>query len=317
METIIDPIPVELLKQELNEKTFLRKTNKAGNEIYVVNYANSPNVVREVGRLREITFRSVGSGSGTACDIDHFDIEDKACYQLVLWNPDAEEIIGGYRFTRLKEASFREDGQPYINSAKLFRFTSEFCETYFPHALEMARAWVQPKYQSREMGLKSLFALDNIWDGIGGLIAQDPSIKYLMGKVSMFATSPRPSLEAMIYFLEKFCGDKENLIVGINPEVVSDERKAELDELFCADSLVENYKILNTYVTGLNDKIPPLIHLYLNLSSSMKTFGTVMDPNFGEEFDTEMIIAVDDIYMEKYQRYIQSAIDQMEAEKQA
>lgn len=311
MEAIIDPIPLEVLKQELNEKTFLRKTHKAGNEIYVVNYEMAPNVLREVGRLREITFRSVGSGSGTACDIDHFDIEDPACYQLIVWNPDAEEIIGGYRFTRLKQASFREDGQPYINSAKLFKFTPEFVERYFPYSLEMARAWVQPKYQSREMGLKSLFALDNIWDGIGGLIAQDRSIKYLMGKVSMFATSPRPSLEAMIYFLEKFCGDKENLIEGINPESVSDERKAELDALFCADSLAENYKILHTYVDSFNDKIPPLIHLYLNLSPSMKTFGTVMDPNFGEEFDTEMMITIADLYPEKYERYIQAAIDDL------
>ncbi len=310
MEAIIDPIPVELLKSELNEKTFLRKTGKAGNEVYVVNYENAPNVLREVGRLREITFRSVGSGSGTACDIDHFDIEDKACHQIIVWNPDAEEIIGGYRFTYLRDASFREDGQPYINSVKLFRFTQEFVDRYFPYSLEMARAWVQPKYQAREMGVKSLFALDNIWDGIGGLIARDSSIKYLMGKVSMFATSPRPSLEAMIYFLEKFCGDREGLIRGINPEVVSDERKAELDELFCGETLMDNYKILNTYVTGLGDKIPPLIHLYLNLSSSMKTFGTVMDPDFGEEYDTEMIISVVDIHFAKYQRYIQSALEE-------
>ncbi len=311
MEPIIDPIPVELLKQELNENTFLRKTNKAGNEVYVVNYENAPNVLREVGRLREITFRAVGSGSGTACDIDHFDIEDKACYQLIVWNPDADEIIGGYRFTRLKDASFREDGQPYINTAKLFNISPAFVRDYFPYSLEMARAWVQPKYQTREMGVKSLFALDNIWDGIGGLIAKDPSIKYLMGKVSMFATSPRPSLEAMIYFLEKFCGDKENLITGINPENVSEQRKAELDEMFCAETLQENYKILNNYVTGLGDKVPPLIHLYLNLSSSMKTFGTVMDPDFGEEFDTAMIISVADIYPEKYNRYILPVQDQI------
>ncbi len=312
MEAIIDPIPVELLKQELNEKTFLRKTGKAGNEVYVVNYENAPNVLREVGRLREITFRAVGSGSGTACDIDHFDIEDKACYQLIVWNPDADEIIGGYRFTRLKNASFREDGQPYINTAKLFKISPAFVRDYFPYSLEMARAWVQPKYQTREMGVKSLFALDNIWDGIGGLIAKDPSIKYLMGKVSMFATSPRPSLEAMIYFLEKFCGDQENLITGINPELVSEQRKTELDEMFCGETLVENYKILNSYVTGLGDKVPPLIHLYLNLSSSMKTFGTVMDPDFGEEYDTAMIISVADIYPEKYKRYIQPVLDQTE-----
>ena len=310
MTPIIDPISKELLKQELNEKTFLRKTNKADNEIYVVNAENSPNVLREIGRLREVSFRAVGGGSGKECDLDHFDLEDKACYQLIVWNPELEEIIGGYRFTRWAQASFHDNGQPYVNTEHLFDFSEKFLKEYFPYCLEMARAFVQPKYQSAEMGRKSLFALDNLWDGIGGLVATDPSIKYLAGKVTIYSTSPDKSRKAMIYYLEKFFGDREKMLVSKHPETCTDEERAEFDAMFCADTAKENYKILNNFVKSMNDSIPPLIHSYIELSSSMKTFGTTFDPDFGDCYDTAMIITINDIYEPKKKRYIESYFEQ-------
>ena len=157
---IIDPVDVELLKKELNQDTFLRRTTRGNNEIYVVNNGNAPNVLREIGRLREVSFRAVGGGSGTECDLDHFDLDDKACFQLVVWNPEADEIIGGYRFTRWSMASFHENGQPYVNTEHLFDFSQKFIDEYFPHCIEMARAFIQPKYQSAQAGRKALFALD-------------------------------------------------------------------------------------------------------------------------------------------------------------
>ena len=206
---IIDPVDVELLKKELNAETFLRKTNRGDNEIYVVNNENAPNVLREIGRLREVSFRAVGGGSGTECDLDHFDLEDKACFQIVVWNPEDEEIIGGYRFTRWKMASFHENGQPYVNTEHLFDFSQEFLDKYFPYCIEMARAFVQPKYQSAQAGRKALFALDNLWDGIGGVVASDPSVKYLSGKVTIYSSSPELSRKAMVYYLDKSFGDRK------------------------------------------------------------------------------------------------------------
>ena len=138
---IIEPVDVALLKSELNEKTFLRNTNRGNNEIYVVNNECAPNVLKEIGRLREVSFRAVGGGSGTACDLDHFDLDDKACFQLVVWNPEADEIIGGYRFTRWSMASFHENGQPYVNTEHLFDFSQKFIDEYFPYCIEMARAF--------------------------------------------------------------------------------------------------------------------------------------------------------------------------------
>jgi hypothetical protein len=253
-----------------------------------------------------VSFRAVGGGSGTECDLDHFDLEDKACFQIVVWNPEDEEIIGGYRFTRWKMASFHENGQPYVNTEHLFDFSQEFLDKYFPHCIEMARAFVQPKYQSAQAGRKALFALDNLWDGIGGVVASDPSVKYLSGKVTIYSSSPELSRKAMVYYLDKHFGDRKGLITSKNPETWTEEQAAMFDEIFCGANYKENYQILNNYVKSMGDSIPPLIHLYINLSETMKTFGTTFDPDFGDCYDTAMLITIADIYQEKYDRYIGS-----------
>ena len=245
---IIDPVDVALLKNELNDKTFLRTTNRGNNEIYVVNNENAPNVLREIGRLREVSFRAVGGGSGKDCDLDHFDLEDKACFQLIVWNPEADEIIGGYRFTRWKMASFHDNGQPYVNTEHLFDFSQEFIDGYFPHCIEMARAFVQPKYQSAQAGRKALFALDNLWDGIGGLVATDPSVKYLAGKVTIYSSSPELSRKAMVYYLDMCFGDRKGLITSKNPETCTPEQIEMFKEMFTGANYKENYQILNNYV---------------------------------------------------------------------
>ena len=306
MIPIIDPVDVQLLKSELNEKTFLRTTNRGNNEIYVINNENAPNVLREIGRLREVSFRAVGGGSGKECDLDHFDLEDKACFQLVVWNPEDDEIIGGYRFTRWSMASFHENGQPYVNTEHLFDFSQEFIDKYFPYCIEMARAFVQPKYQSAQAGRKALFALDNLWDGIGGLVASDPSVKYLAGKVTIYSSSPEISRKAMIYYLDMCFGDRNGLITSKNPETCTPEQEEMFKEMFTGATYKENYQILNNFVKSHNDTIPPLIHSYIGLSPTMKTFGTTFDPDFGDCYDTAMMITIDDIYEDKFDRYVAS-----------
>ena len=302
---IIEPIDVALLKSELNEKTFIRATIRGNNEIYVANNETAPNVLKEIGRLREVAFRAVGGGSGTPCDLDHFDLEDKACFQLVVWNPEADEIIGGYRFTKWALASFHENGQPYVNTEHLFDFSQKFLDEYFPYCLEMARAFVQPKYQSAQMGRKALFALDNLRDGIGAIVASDPSVRYLAGKVTIYSSSPELSRKAMVYYLDKFFGDREGLITSKNPERWTAEQAEMFDAMFTGASVKENYQILNNFVKSMGDTIPPLIHSYIGLSDTMKTFGTTFDPDFGDCYDTAMMITIADIYPEKFSRYIE------------
>ncbi len=305
MEKIIDAIDKSLLRSELNETTFLRDTVKAGNEIYVVNAENAPNVLREIGRLREISFREMSCGSGTECDLDHFDLEDKACYQLVVWNPEEEEIIGGYRFTLWSQASFFENGQPYVNTEHLFTFSQEFIDKYFRRCIEMARAFVQPKYQSAKMGRKSLYALDNLWDGIGALVVEN-DVDYLVGKVTMYKKSPEMSRKAMIYFMDKFFGNRDGLLVGKNSQEFTVEERVLFDGMFEGGTPKENYKRLSNYAKSLGDVVPPFIHLYMDLSPTMQTFGTVYDPDFGDAYDTFLMITLADVYPEKVKRYIDS-----------
>ena len=221
-----------------------------------------------------------------------------------MWNPEADEIIGGYRFTKWALASFHENGQPYVNTEHLFNFSQKFLDEYFPYCLEMARAFVQPKYQSAQMGRKALFALDNLWDGIGALVASDPSVRYLAGKVTIYSSSPELSRKAMVYYLDKFFGDREGLITSKNPERWTEEQAVMFDEMFTGATVKENYQILNNFVKSMGDTIPPLIHSYIGLSDTMKTFGTTLDPDFGDCYDTGMMITVADIYKEKFSRYI-------------
>lgn len=309
MVPIIGAVGRYLLKTELNDKTFLRDTMRAGNKLYVINAETAPNVLREVGRLREVSFREMGCGSGKECDLDHFDLDDKACHQLVVWDPEAEEIIGGYRFTIWSQASFFENGQPHVNTEHLFTFSQKFLDNYFPHCIEMARAFVQPMYQSAKMGRKSLYALDNLWDGIGALVVVY-DVKYLVGKVTIYSPSPVMSRRAMVYFLKKFFQTNENLLIGKNPETLTEDESAFFDEMFKDGTPKENYKVLNNYVKSLGDVVPPFIHLYMDLSPTMRTFGTVFDPDFGDAYDSFLMITLADIYPEKEKRYIQSYRDE-------
>lgn len=308
MKDIIAPVAPSLIKEELTIERLLRKTNKANNEIYVVNAHNAPHTMREIGRLRELSFRTAGGGSGEATDTDEFDSLDIPYEQLIVWNPEADEIIGGYRFFYGKNAVIKQNGQPQIAMEHLFDFSPQFIEDYLPYTMEMARAFVQPKYQSSQMGVKSLFALDNLWDGIGALIALIGDVKYLMGKVTIYPHMHEEARWAIIYFMAQFFGPKMPLIYPKNPLQIPSHLKQEFDNYFTEADYKDNFRLLNSYVKQRKESIPPLIHAYIELSSSMQTYGTAQDPDFGSIYDTGMMITIDDIYDAKRARYVETFI---------
>ncbi len=303
MEDLIPKVPLDLIEAELNDTTFLKKTKKAGNEIYVISNRTAPNTLREMGRLREYTFRAAGGGSGKSCDLDRFDLDDPACGQIIVWDPEEKDIIGGYRFTLGRKVQLRADGQPDNNMAKLFEFTPGFCKEYLPDSIEMARAFVQPKYQSVAMRHKSLFSLDNLWEGIGALVVKY-KIKYLMGKVSVYYTMKPIVRDAILYFLQKSFPDNDCLIRSRHPHRFSTEDVEFFEKLFCRLSYRENYKALNIFAREQGEVIPPLIHAYVGLSNTMRTFGTCLDPSFGNVYDTALMITLADIHDDKKERYL-------------
>lgn len=306
-QKIIQPIDKELLKSELTPERQLRMTNKSNNEIYVITAHNSPNVMKEIGRLREIAFREAGGGTGKSMDIDEFDTMDNCYKQLIVWNPEAEEIIGGYRYQLGTDVELDENGQPILATGHMFHFSDKFMKDYMPQTIELGRSFVSLEYQSSKMGAKSLFALDNLWDGLGALTVVMPNVKYFFGKMTMYPSYVRKGRDMILYFLKKHFNDPDNLIIPMKPLKIETDEK-ELEQLFCEESFKDDYRILNREVRKMGYNIPPLVNAYMGLSPTMKMFGTAINYGFGDVEETGILIAVDEILEEKRIRHIDSFI---------
>ena len=303
MEDIIAPVSTALLKSELTEDKRLRFTNKGNNEVYIVTYQDSPNVVREIGRLREIAFRAAGGGTGMALDLDEFDTMETPYKQLIVWNPEAQEIIGGYRYLLGTDVKLDENGQPVLATSHMFHFSDRFIKDYLPYTIELGRSFVTLEYQSTRYNSKGLFSLDNLWDGLGALTVVMPSVKYFFGKMTMYPSYNRHGRDMILYFLNKHFGDKDNLVVPTKPLVIEDDPE-ELAKIFCEDDFKSDYRILNREVRKLGYNIPPLVNAYMSLSPTMKMFGTAINYGFGDVEETGILIAVDEILDEKRVRHI-------------
>jgi hypothetical protein len=306
-QPIIAPVPVEALKAELTSERQLRLTNKSHNEIYIITAHNAPNVMREIGRLREIAFREAGGGTGKDCDIDEFDTCENCYKQLIVWNPEANEIIGGYRYLEGTNWEMDEHGQPRLATSHMFHFSEKFLHDYMPYTIELGRSFVSLPYQSSRMGAKSLFALDNLWDGLGALTVVMPNVRYFFGKMTMYPSYIREGRDMILYFLKKYFDDKENLVVPLKPLKIESNEK-ELEALFCENDFKGDYRILNREVRALGYNIPPLVNAYMSLSPTMKLFGTAINYGFGDVEETGILIAVDEILEDKRVRHIDSFI---------
>lgn len=306
-EPIIQPVPKELLAAELTLDKQLRTTNKSANEVYIVTAHNAPNVMQEIGRLREEAFRAAGGGTGKSVDIDEFDTCENCYKQLIVWNPEAQEIIGGYRYLLGREWEIREDGQPNLATSHMFKFSQKFLDEYMPYTAELGRSFVSLDYQNVRKNTKSIFALDNLWDGLGALTVIFPEVKYFFGKMTMYPSYIRKGRDMILFFLKKYFDDKENLIIPMKPLQLEHDEK-ELEALFCKHNFREDYRILNQEIRKMGYNIPPLVNAYMNLSPTMKLFGTAINYGFGDVEETGILIAFDEVYDEKRIRHIDSFI---------
>ena len=306
---IIAPVDRELLKSELTSDKQLRMTNKSHNEIYVITHHDAPNTLREIGRLREIAFREAGGGTGKELDLDEFDTCENCYKQLIVWNPEAQEIIGGYRYQYGRDWELDENGQPKLATSHMFHFSEKFIREYMPYTVELGRSFVSLEYQNVRKNSKSIFALDNLWDGLGALTVINPQVRYFFGKMTMYPSYIRRGRDMILYFLKKHFDDKENLITPMKPLKIEEDPK-ELERLFCEDDFRKDYLILNREIRALGYNIPPLVNAYMNLSPTMKLFGTAINYGFGDVEETGILIAIDEILEEKRVRHIDSFIEQ-------
>ncbi len=304
MKDIIPPVDRNLLEQELSEERFVRNTNNGNNRVYIVREDDSPATLREIGRLREITFRNAGGGTGKECDLDEFDSGERTYSQLIVWNPEDREIVGGYRFIKGSDVSVDASYRPSLATSHLLNFSKKFIDEYLPLTVELGRSFVQPKYQPSSQNRKGLFSLDNLWDGLGAIVVLNPEIRFFFGKVTMYTHFNPKARDMIIYFMNYYFPDPEGLVTAKDPMGY----KTSLDDirpLFRKEmSYKEAHTILNQNVRLLGENIPPLINAYMNLSPTMRTFGTAVNDAFGDVEETGIMVTLNDIYPTKKERHL-------------
>jgi hypothetical protein len=304
MQEIIDPVDRSLIEKELTPERFVKQTNSGNNEIYIVSYHDSPNTTREIGRLREITFRDAGGGTGLDCDLDEFDLDEENPFlQLFVWDPREKEIIGGYRFIHGKTLTRHKDGHINTPTSELFHLSEKFIDEYLPYTIELGRSFVQPNYQPTVNLRKGMYALDNIWNGLGAILIQNPDVKYYFGKITMYPHYNVEARDLILYFLRKYFGDNNNLVYPHEP-LALETSVAFLSEKFNGGSYDKDYKILVHLVRERHENIPPLVNAYMNLSSTMLFFGTSLNPGFGDVEESGILVTLDDVYDFKKERHL-------------
>lgn len=300
MQPIIPPVETALLLSEL-EGHLLRPSNKADNLIYDITAHECPNVMREIARLREISYRDGGGATGKEMDIDEMDTMARPYHQLIVWDPEHQQIIGGYRYLLGSEAEIR-DGQPYITSAHLFRYSERFIRDFLPQTIEFGRAFVQPEYQKREMGVKALFALDNIWDGIGAVMHNNPSVRYMIGKVTIYPDYNETARNLIYEYLRRYHTGEKGLFEPYNPLPFREEIEAGYP--FTGTDPQENYHILQRAVREQGTVIPPMFSAYLNITNDLQFFGNAINDELANVYETGIMVDLHTVYPEKTERYI-------------
>ncbi|MFN5889569.1 MAG: GNAT family N-acetyltransferase [Bacteroidota bacterium] len=310
---IIPPIPKEALVSELTEDIFVRPTNNADNEIYIFQGDQKPNLMLEIGRLRELSFRKAGGGTGKSIDIDDFDTGEYSYWQLIVWNPEEQEIVGGYRFSFCSKSK-DDKGNFHLSTREIFDYTAKLTTEYFPYTIELGRSFVQPNFQPTADSRKGIFSLDNLWDGLGALVVNHPEIKYFFGKVTMYSDFQRDARNLILGFMNAFFPDRENLVNIQAPVKIGEEYSAFIDEISHLE-FKEAHRLLTQKVRELGTHIPPLFNAYMSLSPTMKTFGTAINHHFGEVEETGIMVTINDIYDQKKDRHISSYLKYLESKK--
>lgn len=303
MEKIFSRVDRKLLLDELSNEKFVKDTNFGKNKIFIVNSNNSPALMNEIGRLRELAFREAGGGTGKSLDIDEYDLGDNPFEQLIVWDPGELEIVGGYRFIHGKKLAMDEYGKVKTPTSKLFHLSEKFIKEYLPVTIELGRSFVQPKYQPSKNVRLGIYSLDNLWDGLGSLMTGNHDVQYFFGKITMYPDSNLLAREAIMFFLKKFFPDPDKLVYPYEPVELTTDIEI-FENLFNKETYPENYKTLQQFVRKQNESIPPLVNAYMSLSSTMKTFGTSINKGFGDVEETGIMITIADIFIQKKERHL-------------
>ena len=274
-------------------------TTPDGKIIYLFNNLTGSSILQEIGRLRELTFRAVGEGTGKRRDIDHFD----HYYQhLILWDDTADEIAGAYRFVDA-EKIVSEKGIAGLYSGSLFNLHPPKCH-FLQQGLELGRSFVQQKYWGKR-------SLDYLWYGIGAFLNNHPSYRYLFGPVSISNMMPQLAKELLIYFYKLYFSLPQSTSCSRNPFRFSQPQKT-LQAAFSGTDYKADFKKLKSQLSNLGTAVPTLYKQYTELCEP-GSYGVIfldfnIDPDFNDCVDGLVIVDTHKLKEKKRQRYMESSI---------
>ena len=285
--------PIEKLHKELQQAKKIGAT-RDNNEIYLLDYHRDSAVLREVGRLRELTFREVGEGTGQKRDTDNYDRHYK---HLVLWNVKNKEIAGSYRLGEGQSILARR-GMKGLYTSSLYRFEPAM-EKYFNEGVELGRSFVAPQYWGKA-------CLDYLWQGLGAYLAHNPQIRYLIGPVSMSAEYPRELMDMLVYFYHRYYACPEHLAKANHPYLLSTERMEQLANHFGEHNADDAFDFMQQYFVQKGHRLPVLFKQYTALfePGGFQSIVFSRDPNFGDCLDGLCMADITKLKINKRKRYI-------------
>jgi len=295
-KNVIHPVDRKLIKRELSDSQILGKT-KDDKKIILAEYENSPNVLKEIARLREITFRKVGEGTGKKRDIDDF---DKYYKHLVVWDEEELEIVGSYRIGIGKDI-FLSKGINGFYTSTLFNFSNRFETEVVKDSIELGRSFVQRKYWNSN-------ALNYLWQGIGAFISNNDWVQYLFGGVSISNNYSESAKNSIVYYFQKWFGDYDELAESKNKFMLSNKSADDLSKIFTSNNYKDDYKILKNILKPTGFTVPVLYKHYSELcnDNGVKFLDFGVDPDFENCVDGLILVDVHKIKDEKRERFINS-----------
>ena len=290
---IAHPENRQAILKDLSECQLLGETTD-NKKIYLYDYQKGSALMREIGRLREMTFRHVEEGSGASRDNDRY---DPFYRHLVLWDEKALEVVGSYRIGET-EAILSNEKAPGLYTASLFTFHKPF-DPYLDHAIELGRSFVQPRYWGTR-------ALDYLWQGIGAYLKHNPQIKTMFGPVSIPATYPKAARDLLVHFYTLYFGTPECVVTSNNPYTLSRESGTLMEEIFKGDDYTGDFRTLKEHLGHMGLTVPTLYKQYAEVCEpgGVKFFEFGVDPDFGNCVDGFIAVDVSQIKEAKRQRYM-------------
>jgi len=298
-QSISHPVDRQQLRSELKAAEKLGTTTDA-KDIYLIDAEESPIVLKEIGRLREYTFRKVGEGTGTKRDTDKY---DEYYAHLVLWDDEALEIVGAYR---IGECSWVMSwlGKEGLYMNELCKIDDSL-DDKLESAIELGRSFVQPKYWGSR-------ALDYLWQGIGAYLSHNPQIRYMYGPVTISNSYPKIAKDILVYFYSNYFrplninASKRTSFKANHPYILSRNTRAEFDQLFQGQEYAEAFRTLKSYLKGLGISVPTLYKQYGELceEGGVNFFDFGVDPSFNNAIDGYLLVDLNKLKADKRRRYL-------------